>query len=99
MSSYVELRKDRKSSAFALILEGQFDLRSIGFDLAVIYVHVELRNFGDAQVSQGFGRAVHGSLGCLFPRLGAGAYELDDLVNAVSHRFLLFPVERSSGPA
>src|SRR5207302_1170295 len=56
----------------------------VGSDLAVD-LHVQRLDLRDAQVAQGLGGAIDGGAGGLLPRLGAGADDLDDLVDALGH--------------
>ena len=77
-------RSGRAPSDFegsAVVLEGQRDARAVGHDLAVFDLHVELGDFGHAQVAQRLGRGLHGALGRVFPRHLAGADDFGDPVD------------------
>src|SRR4051794_26013033 len=79
------LRGTRESAA--LELERDLDLGAIGFDPAFgIQLHIELHDFGDAKVAKRLAGAVDCHFGGLFPGILAGADQLDDLVNAISHK-------------
>ena len=62
---YLMLRRPRSPrrlrSAAAFVLEGELQLGAIGRDLALFDDEVLLDDLGDAQVAQGFRRALHGN--------------------------------------
>jgi len=64
-----------------------------GRDLPIFNFHVEFAYFGDAQIGEAFGRGFNGITCGVFPRLGAGADEFDDFVDAVGHSSLSFQVQ------
>ena len=72
-------------SAFAFVLEGDADARPISFDLPVLELHVELDDFRDSQVAQCLAGANDRGRSCLLPRLRAGSYQLDYLVDIFRH--------------
>src|SRR4029453_10817618 len=76
------------ASAAAFILEGELQLGAEGRDLALLDDQVLLDDLGDTQVAQRLGRPIHRRRCRLFPGIGAGAYELDHLVDAVGHGYL-----------
>jgi hypothetical protein len=67
----------------AFIFEGEFDFRAIGIDFAVADNNVLFHDFGYAQLAQMFSGLLDRILGSIFPTLGAGAYELDNVVRAL----------------
>ena len=67
----------------AFIFEGEFDFRAIGIDFAVADNHVLFHDFGYAQLAQMFSSLLDRILGSIFPTLGAGAYEFDNVVRAL----------------
>src|SRR3954447_24373463 len=79
--------RGRQERSAALELERDLDLGAIGFDPAFgVELHIELHDFGDAKVAKRLAGAVDRHLGGLFPGILAGADQLDDLVNAISHK-------------
>src|SRR5918994_2584641 len=76
------------ASAAAFVLEGELQLGAVGRDLALLDDQVLLDDLGDAQVAQRLGRAIDRRLCRQLPGLGAGAYKLDDFVDAVRHGYL-----------
>src|SRR5947199_124002 len=79
----------RPARRSALVLERHLHLGAIGAHLALLELHVELGDFGDAEIAQRLRGALDSGLGCLFPGVGAGADQLDDLVHALRHGWLL----------
>lgn len=73
----------------ALELEGELNLGAISYDVAVVDLHVELDDLGDAKIAQALRCHIDGSSRGLLPRLSAGTNELDHFINAFSHDFLL----------
>src|SRR5262245_55392522 len=78
-----------KGSAPGLVLERHLHLRPVGADLAVLDLEIEIRHLGDAQIAQALRGRRDRRRRSLLPRLGARADQLDDLVDALAHRFLL----------
>src|SRR5207245_1980472 len=78
-------RPRRRAAASVFVLEGELHLGAVREHLAVLEVHVERRDLGDAQIAQRLRRLVDGRLRRLLPRVGAGADQLDDLVDALRH--------------
>src|SRR5919197_1346574 len=75
--------------SFALVLERHLHLGAIGEHLAALELHVELRHLGDAEIAQRLRGALDRGPGRLLPRVRAGADQLDDLVHALRHGWLL----------
>src|SRR3979409_1212171 len=70
----------------ALEFEGDVELGAVGFDLALgVQLQIELDDFGDPKIAQRFSGPVDRRRGRLFPGILAGADQLDDLVDALSH--------------
>src|SRR6185503_21270780 len=97
------------SLPFTLVPEGELHFGAIALDLAVLDDHVELPTLGDPQVANALRRLSDGRRSGLFPRLRAGAHQLDELVYAVCHEllrlvpsadgpFLMFPKPLSQHP-
>src|ERR1044072_7981057 len=86
MRTFAALRMT--GSAAACVLEGELQLGAEGRDLAFFDDQVLLDDFGDAQVAQRLGRPIHRRRCRLLPGFAAGAYELDDFVDAVGHGYL-----------
>src|SRR5678815_3420279 len=86
---YIEIVMRVSARALALavfVLERDFHLRAVRFDLAfVVERQIQLRDFGHPQIAQGLAGSTDGRGSSLLPRLRAGANELDDLVDAFSH--------------
>ena len=72
----------------AFVFKGHLDLRPVGLDLAFSDLHVEFDNFCDAKVSQTLRSTFYSCACSLFPGVGAGADQFDNLINAISHGFL-----------
>src|SRR5579864_2744640 len=51
----------------AFELEGDLQLRTVRRHLAVLHLHVELDDLGDAQIAQRLGSPAHGDCGRLLP--------------------------------
>src|SRR5262249_49622306 len=67
----------------AVELEAHLELRAID-ELPAVDLDVELLDLRDAQVAQRFGRGLAGVLRRIGPGLGAGADDLDQLVDGVA---------------
>src|ERR1700712_57558 len=66
--------------------ERDFHLGAVGFDLALgVQLQIELHDFGDAKIAQGFSGPVDRRCGGLFPGILAGTDQLNHLVDALSH--------------
>jgi NAD(P)-dependent dehydrogenase (short-subunit alcohol dehydrogenase family) len=79
---------ERPAFLAALVLERELDLRPVGH-LAVLEVHVECRDLGNAQVAQRLARSRDRRVRGLLPGLRARPDELDDFVNTLCHGGLL----------
>ena len=64
----------------AFVFKGHLDLRPVGLDLAFSDLHVEFDNFGDAKVSQTLRSTFYSCACSLFPGVGAGADQFDNLI-------------------
>src|SRR5688572_20899654 len=73
------------SADLALVLEREFDLGAVDFDLAVVQLHVELSDLRNAQIAQRLSGACDGRPGRLLPGFRTGADEFYDLVHALAH--------------
>src|SRR6476646_8655466 len=82
-SSAVRILKRIGSRPF--VLERHLHLGPIALDLAVLELHVELADLGDAQVAQGLGRSLDRRGRGFLPGLTAGANQLDHLIDALGH--------------
>src|SRR3954453_3358671 len=70
----------------AFELERDLHLGAVGFDLALgVQLQIELCDFGDTKIAQGFSSPVDRRGGGLFPGLLAGTDQLNHLVDALSH--------------
>src|SRR2546425_4404657 len=69
----------------AVVLEGQLHLRAVGDDGAFFELHVELDDFGDAEVAKACGGHLYGGSRRFLPGFGGGADEFDGLLNALWH--------------
>src|SRR5215472_8749044 len=85
----------RTSELLAFVLEREAHFGSVDAFLPVD-VHVELNDLRDSQVSKGLCRPINRRVCRHFPRLAARPDELDDLINALWHRFLAFYVPATS---
>src|SRR5579872_3202794 len=82
----------------SLELERDVQLGAVGLYLALgIQLQVELDHFGNPKIPQRFSGAADGRRGSLFPGFLAGADQLDDLVDALSHVVLPFDVRQDAG--
>src|SRR5258708_35116169 len=78
-------------AASAFEFERDVELGAVGFDLALgIQLQIELDDFGDAKIAERFSGSADGRRGRLFPGILAGADQLNDLVDALSHVVLPF---------
>src|SRR5687767_2231368 len=75
----------RAPTLAVLVLEGDFHLRAVRFHLAIVELQIQLGDLGNAQIAQGLAGATDGRSSSFLPRLRAGANELDDLIDALSH--------------
>src|SRR5207244_10805735 len=66
-------------------VDRELRLAAVGPRLAALELEVELGDLGDPQLTEGLRRKGNRGRGRLLPRLGAGANELDDLVDALGH--------------
>ena len=66
-----------------LVFERDFDLGSVKLDLAVVDNHVLRHDFCYAQLAQMFSGLLDHVLGGVFPTLGAGADEFDNVISAL----------------
>src|ERR1700704_2354835 len=90
----------RSITSRPLEFERDVELGAIGFDLALgIQLQIELDDFGDAKIAQRLSGSADGRSGRLFPGLLAGADQLDDLVDALSHAALPFDVRQDASRA
>src|ERR1700704_4333503 len=64
------------------VLERQGHARSVGDDLAAVDFHVQLADFGDAQITQRLGRGLNSISRRFLPRRGARANDLRDTIDA-----------------
>src|SRR5438132_5173340 len=80
--------KTRKRSR-AFVLEGHLDLRAIALDLAILQLHIELRDLGHPQVAQRLRRPLDRRRSGFLPGFGARPDQLDDLVDGLGHVTLL----------
>ena len=87
------IRASRRGSA--LVLERQRNPRAISDDLAVLDLHVELADFGDAQVAQRRRSGLDGVLRGVLPRDLARADDVRDAVDGGVGSLLLGHVHRS----
>jgi hypothetical protein len=71
------------TSAMAFVFEGDFDLGSVKLDLAVADNHVFVHDFRYAQLAQMFSGLLDHVFGGVFPALGAGSNEFDNVVSAL----------------
>src|SRR5436305_1010266 len=82
-------RREQTNGSFLLALgfelERDLELRAVRLDLAVLDLHVELRDLGNAEIAQRLAGAGHRGCGCLLPRFAARADQLDDFVDAFAH--------------
>src|SRR5438093_6324098 len=78
-----------RSGLVAFVFERHLELGPIALDLAVLQLHVELRDLRHTQVAQCFPRALDRRGSGSLPGLRAGPDQLDDLVDALGHRSLL----------
>src|SRR4051812_7381560 len=67
-----------------VVLERKQDAGAVGDDLAVLHLHVELRYFGDAQVTQGLGRRRNRVARGVLPRHRTAADHFGDTVNPIA---------------
>jgi hypothetical protein len=67
----------------SLVFEGDFDLGSVKLDLAVADNHVFVHDFRYAQLAQMFSGLPDNVFGGVFPTLGAGSDEFDNIVSAL----------------
>jgi hypothetical protein len=67
----------------SLVFERDFDLGSVKLDLAVVDNHVLRHDFSYAQLAQMFSGLLDHVLGGIFPALGTGADEFDNVVSAL----------------
>ena len=72
-----------------LILERQAYSGAVAHYHAFFDFQIEFCDFGDAQVLESFRCGLHGVLGRVLPRLGAGPDQFDDFVDALGHAVLL----------
>ena len=72
-------------SRVLVVLEGDAHPRTVGGDLVVHDVHVQLHDLRDPQVLEVARGLLDGGLGGLLPRRVAGADDLDHLVDAACH--------------
>lgn len=92
-------RQDSTRSAFALIFERDADSRSIGFNLSVLDLHVELYHFRHPQIAQRLACTVNRSGSCFLPRLRAGSDKFDYLVDIFRHDISPLDLKLNARPA
>src|SRR6478672_9985336 len=65
------------------VFEGNFDLGAVELNLAVTENHVLRHDFRYAQLAKMLSGLLYHVLGGVFPALGAGADEFDNVINAL----------------
>jgi hypothetical protein len=73
----------------AVVFEGHLDLGPVSRHFAVFQLQVQLDDFRNPQISETLGCHFHGRRSRFFPRLTAGAYQLNHLVYTICHFNLL----------